>query len=735
MAEALAEGTVVAGYRLDGILGEGGMGVVYEATQLSLDRKVALKIVAPSLTADLGFRARFRREGLIQARVEHPNIVTVYEAGEVDGLLFLAMRLVRGSSLKELIRDEDLDPARSLRILRAVGDALDSAHDAGLIHRDVKPHNILVGVRDYPYLADFGITKAVNDTGLTRTGQFLGSLDYIAPEQIRGESATPASDIYALAAVMYECLTGIVPFQKDSEAAVLYAHVAEEPPSATRRRPELPKQLDDVIARGMAKEPQDRPATAAELVEDAESCFGGSTAARINAQPPLQEPAPVSIRPAPTRADAAPEHNATALEDLSAETHTEPDTLEENPPAAVPRAEKGRSPQPPRDLGETGADPSLGGTAADPGLGGTATDPELGETVADHDLRPGERQAGRTQADPGLDQTAVEPELDETIAEPAHPAPRPDRKDLERPRPGKGRRLLIALGVGALVAAVAGYLVGHGNHASANSTHHTMTAGVASFQLTAEWRPTATPSIPGLTLTQSSASKNHAGTVLAAGLMPGASGRTLLPPSFLRRLPDEPSTGDPVKVGEASAYRYTNLTVQGLSQPVTVLAAPTTAGVLGILCLPGTAAASAPCERAADTLKLNGAKPLPLGPSSEYAQALSSAVSKLGPAHGAETELASAHTRGGQAHLAEQLAGDFRSSQHALSQARPGPDASEDNARLLRALSSAAAAYTAMSHAARSGNSQQFSAAGSQASKAQSEIRSSLSSLRAAGYK
>lgn len=287
----------MAGYRLDGTLGEGGMGVVYEATQLSLDRKVALKIVAPRLSADPAFRARFRREGSIQARVEHPNIVTVYQAGEEDGLLYLAMRLVRGSSLKEMIAVGELDPPRVLRILHAVGDALDSAHDADLVHRDVKPHNILVGTRDYPYLADFGITRSLDDTGLTRTGQLMGSLDYIPPEQIRGEEATAASDIYALGAVLFECLTSQVPFPKDSEAAVIYAHMTEAPPRVSDRRPDLPAALDDVIAAGMAKEPGERPPSAAELIEAAEQCFGGRAAAAINAQPPLQEPAPVSIRP------------------------------------------------------------------------------------------------------------------------------------------------------------------------------------------------------------------------------------------------------------------------------------------------------------------------------------------------------------------------------------------------------------------------------------------------------
>ena len=268
------------------------MGTVYEATQLSLDRKVALKIVSPGLSADGAFRARFQKEGLVQARMEHPNIVTVHEAGEEGGLLFLAMRLVRGSSLKDMLRNGALKATRTLHILHAVADALENAHDAGLIHRDVKPQNILIGARDHSYLADFGITKGVNETGFTRTGQFMGSLDYVAPEEIQGEAMTTAADVYALGAVLFECLTGVVPFAKETVRAVLYAHVAEEPPKVSARRPDLPTALDAVIAAGMAKDPSARP-TASALIEAAERCFDHTPNVIAISTPP-QEPAPLS---------------------------------------------------------------------------------------------------------------------------------------------------------------------------------------------------------------------------------------------------------------------------------------------------------------------------------------------------------------------------------------------------------------------------------------------------------
>ncbi|MEA2180752.1 MAG: serine/threonine kinase PknH, partial [Solirubrobacteraceae bacterium] len=254
MTVVLPAGTMIAGYRVGGVLGKGGMGVVYEARQLSLDRSVALKVLIPELSADPGFRERFRREGLIQARIDHPNIVAVYEAGDHDGALFLVMRLVRGTTLKELITPGGLDAARALRLLRPVADALDAAHDAGLVHRDIKPQNILVGARDHVFLADFGLTRTGDRaSGLTRSGQWLGTPDYMAPEQIRGETPAPAVDQYAIAAVLHECLTGEVPFPKQGDAAVLWAHMSDPPPLVSARRPDLPPGLDAVVARGLAK--------------------------------------------------------------------------------------------------------------------------------------------------------------------------------------------------------------------------------------------------------------------------------------------------------------------------------------------------------------------------------------------------------------------------------------------------------------------------------------------------
>ena len=277
--DSLHDSMIAAGYRIDGPLGEGGMGTVYRATQLSLERVVALKVLTVQLSSDPAFRERFRREGLLQAALDHPHIVTVYEAGEAGNRLFLAMRMVEGPTLKDLIQRRELDDRRSLRLLTQVAEALDAAHERGLIHRDVKPHNVLVGAGDHAYLADFGLTKAHDDAGVTETGQFVGTIDYISPEQARGEHGTARSDVYALAAVLCECLTGQVPYVRATEDRVLMAHLTDPPPRLSELRADLPAAMDEVIAEGMAKDPQQRPASAGELMLKARRALGAGSAA------------------------------------------------------------------------------------------------------------------------------------------------------------------------------------------------------------------------------------------------------------------------------------------------------------------------------------------------------------------------------------------------------------------------------------------------------------------------
>ncbi len=265
-------------YRIESILGRGGMSVVYLAEHVPLRRKVALKVLAPELAGDQDFRTRFVRESQVAASIDHPNIIPIYAAGEVEGVLYIAMRYVDGTDLKQLVdREGPLAPDRTIALLAQVASALDAAHARGLVHRDVKPANVLIapgaGPRgtEHCYLSDFGLTKqALSKTGLTQAGQFVGTLSYIAPEQIQGKPLDGRADVYALGCVLYECLAGVQPFRRESDVAMIYAHLQEPPPALGSARPGLPAGLDAVIATAMAKDPVDRYPGCTELVQAAE---------------------------------------------------------------------------------------------------------------------------------------------------------------------------------------------------------------------------------------------------------------------------------------------------------------------------------------------------------------------------------------------------------------------------------------------------------------------------------
>jgi ABC-type branched-subunit amino acid transport system substrate-binding protein/DNA-binding beta-propeller fold protein YncE/predicted Ser/Thr protein kinase len=268
----LAPGSTFAGYRIESEIGRGGMGVVYRAIDLRLERPVALKLISPELAQDEEFRKRFLRESKLAASLGHPHVLPVYAAGEEEGQLYLAMRYVEGEDLKTLLaREKKLDPERAFRICRQVAEALDVAHRRGLVHRDVKPANVLLDEEGEAYLADFGLTKQVGGAS-TQTGQIVGTLDYVAPEQIRGDELDGRTDEYALACVVYECLAGKPPFRRPTEPEVLWAHMQEEPP-ALKDYPVL----DPVFRRGLAKDKAERFSTCSGLVDTAREGLGFET--------------------------------------------------------------------------------------------------------------------------------------------------------------------------------------------------------------------------------------------------------------------------------------------------------------------------------------------------------------------------------------------------------------------------------------------------------------------------
>ncbi len=269
-------GSVLAGYRIERLLGRGGMGVVYLAHDPRLKRNVALKLLAPELANDDGFRERFLHESELAASLDHQNVIPIYEAGEADGVLFIAMRYVEGTDLARLLADEGpLEPARTVGILAQVASALDTAHQLGLVHRDVKPSNILLAADEHVYLADFGLTRTGGAAGPTAEyATSLGTVDYVAPEQIDGDPLDAQADLYSLGCVLYECLTGQPPYRADTSMGVLWSHLQADPPSAHEIRPELPDQIDTVIAHALAKQPNDRHHTCTELIDDARNALG-----------------------------------------------------------------------------------------------------------------------------------------------------------------------------------------------------------------------------------------------------------------------------------------------------------------------------------------------------------------------------------------------------------------------------------------------------------------------------
>jgi serine/threonine kinase PknH len=256
---AAKAGSTFGKYQLTRLLGQGGMGEVYEAHDTSKDRTVALKILPEELSRDEGFRTRFQRESRAAAMLEEPHVIPIHDWGEIDGNLYSDMRLVRGQDLHELVKNGPLEPERAVGIIRQVAAALDAAHAQGLIHRDVKPPNILItAAEDFAYLIDFGIAENRSDTRLTVAGSAVGSFAYMAPERFEDRPTTPAVDTYSLAAVLYETLTGQPPFKASSMEQVIAAHMSTPPPRPSAVNPRVPTAVDDVIARGMAKDPDDR---------------------------------------------------------------------------------------------------------------------------------------------------------------------------------------------------------------------------------------------------------------------------------------------------------------------------------------------------------------------------------------------------------------------------------------------------------------------------------------------
>jgi serine/threonine protein kinase len=342
----LEPGSLFAGYRIEGLLDRGGMGVVYKATDVDLDRTVALKIIAPEHTQNPDAVARFKSEARLAASLEHPNIVPIHRGGEVDGVLYLAMRFVPGTDLRQLLQRGPLELDQIRRVITSVAAGLDAAHARGLVHRDVKPANILIGDEggyEQVYLTDFGLTKRLGSPGtLTRPGAWVGTPDYVAPEQIQAGKIDGRTDVYSLGCVLYEMLTGGVAFPRENDMAKLWAHVTDPPPPPSMRRPDLVKAFDEVVARATAKDPAERYSSASELAAAVDRAISEQEAKIQGSALQATRPA-AAIPELPTRPSGPPpgerREAATAAPQpplVAEQAATAPPPPPQPPPAAPP---------------------------------------------------------------------------------------------------------------------------------------------------------------------------------------------------------------------------------------------------------------------------------------------------------------------------------------------------------------------------------------------------------------
>jgi serine/threonine protein kinase len=300
-------------YRLIALLGEGGMGKVYRAHDTLMDREVAIKVLPPEMATEPGYEQRFRREAYTAARVNEPHIVPIFEAGEIDGRLYLVMPVIEGTDVHDLLRREGpMRPERAVHVIDQLASALGAAHAAGLVHRDIKPSNALVTGNDFVYLIDFGIAHATGATKLTGTGMLIGTMSYMAPERFMAGSADARSDVYALACVLHECLTGATPYPGDSMEQQIAGHLTLDPPRPSTQRPSIPAGFDDVIAHGMAKDPEQRFQSARDLATAARDALAGRPSLTAPTTRPASPPPPQTPTqpPPPTRRPPVPNYAA-----------------------------------------------------------------------------------------------------------------------------------------------------------------------------------------------------------------------------------------------------------------------------------------------------------------------------------------------------------------------------------------------------------------------------------------
>ena len=728
----LSKGTIVAGYELLQPLGpRSRSGIVYDAIDVAGSRRVAVKVLDADLSDDDGFRDRFREEVIKQGSLKHDHVLAVYEAGESQHGLFVAMAKVDGPSLRGLLSAGELGAATGLEILEPVAGAIDAAHQQGLVHRNVKPENILVapdatGAGRHPLLGDFGSSRPLDGRMLGKVRGRDGEYNYISPEQARGEGDTTRSDIYALGAVLFEALVGSVPYARDSAKAVLYAHLYRPVPVASERNRQLPEQIDAVIQQAMAKDPTERYATGRELMAAAREALahGGRAVAPAPARPrsadgPQRGNGSSS---GPQRTDERARHGASVAA-VAASVGGARSAAVDAPPA--PPARPSRGPLPPA----------------------AATAPPT-------EAAP--RETRRTAAAPPSVRPAPNSRRARHAPEAAMPAradapPRRVTKVTTRTAEPSDRRVFGGVSRGVLVgllallalagAALASTLLGGSGQGDAPPPPPRAEAGrQLGLTVPGQWQRLRTaPRVPGLRIADVIAVAPPGGT--GAALLAGrieASGPVLLPAPLLRRLADPPANDDTVALGQLQAYRYAGLAPRGFNGRINVYSVPTTAGVASVACVSPARAEEflAACERVASTLKLSRGEPVPLGPDRRYAARLDRTIGRLNRARAAgRSRLQGARTPAGQARTAGGLAAAYREAATSLARGRVlNPAEQQANRQIIAALRTTQAAYTRMAAGARGADRGRYNAARAAVVRGEAAVQRGVESLEPLGY-
>jgi Protein kinase domain len=699
-ATILARGEVLGGYRIEDIIGLGGMAIVYRAEQISLGRPVALKVLAPQLSHDEAFRERFRREGKHIAALDHPNVLAVYDSGEVDGRLYLAMRLVDGATLSDQMQCDGLSADDTLSVLAPIADALDAAHAASLVHRDVKPQNILISRTGHPYLADFGVAKGGSGTlGLTATGGFVGSINYASPEQIRGDKTTPPSDIYALTAVLYQCLTGEVPYPRDTDAGIMHAHLNEPPPTLPPLPPRAHR-LDHVIARGMAKDPSVRYERAGDLIRDASAALGDLSAEQRRAVPAFSLVAAggLDADPAPTASVDGAE-----IRDPAAKPETQSEPTEDRDET---QGFASRDCPPPQHVPVTATD-------LDSAVG------ELPQPISTEATEVMTAAKRRFATEP----TAAD--LRRRVAQVEVPS-----------QPARGGRRVALVG-SAVAAAVIGLVaVLAGARGAANARTRDSRSGPLTIAYRIPWRATSTlpPASVALSSPSRAISLRYGSTTLTAGALRESAPVPGGAPPQLIALHGQGFAAAAARVARHPGTRYEWKLAGG--QQVIVYVIPTVGSDLAIVCQ-GPSVDTVPlrsCASLASSARVAGLELLPPGADAKLAAAL---TEELAPVAAARHDLAglganqlrSRSLRAGRIAQAEKRGIASLSSLHSPARNEPAVTA------LKTALRSEDMAFLALDHASQAGDRRSYAAARAQVLAASRRLNAAAVELGDEGFK